>query len=127
MHQTTNLNSKNTSVQELLKNRILWRVYLLWFFRRIVPLMVLQILVFILALKLFATNVFIRQVFRNAYWVSASDYWSLLKYSLAAFLNTRPLTQIAILLILGVIALVLRDILKLLMAYKAMWLRRSPK
>lgn len=112
------------TVKQLLRNRILWKVYLVWFFRRIVPLIILQLALFILALRFFAKNVFVRQVFRNAYLVSEASYWSFLKYAALSFLNTNPLTQILILIILGIVALFLRDLIRTLITYKVMWLKR---
>lgn len=108
-----------------IKNKILWRVYVLWFLRRIVPLIVLQIAVFILVFRIFAKNVFVSKVFRNAAYAADFGYWSLLKYSFAAFLNAHLITQVSILLILGVAALLLRDLIRVLITYKAMWRRDS--
>ena len=118
------MDNQKITVKQLLKNRILWKVYLAWFFRRIVPLIILQLAVFLVVLKFFAKSVFIRQVFRNAYLVSEASYWSFFKYAVFSFLNTPPLTQIISLIILGVIALLLRDFIRALLTYKAMWLKR---
>lgn len=119
------MNSEKTiTVKEVLKNRILWRVYLAWFFRRIVPLIVVQALVFLGVLKIFAKNVFISKVFHNAANVADFGYWALLKYSFFAFFNARPVTQLAILMIFGIMALLLRDLIRILFTYRAMWLRR---
>jgi hypothetical protein len=118
------MNNQNITVQQLLKNRILWRIYLLWFLRRIVPLIILQVAVFVLALQLFAKNVFVSKIFQNVSVVAGAGYLNVLKYAFAAFLNTRPLTQAVILLILGVVALLLRDFIRALTTYKSMWMRR---
>ena len=53
------------TVKELLKNRILWRVYLVWFFRRIVPLIAIQAFAFLVFIKIFAKNVFVSKVFHG--------------------------------------------------------------
>ena len=124
MMNTTN-NSQEVGVKELLKNRILWRIYILWFLRRIVPLIVFQIAAFILVFRIFAKNVFISKVFRNAALAADFGYWSLLQYSFAAFLNAHLITQISIILILGVAALLLRDLMRVLVTYKAMWMNRT--
>ena len=118
------MDNQKVTVKELLKNRILWRVYFLWFWRRIVPLIILQALGFLLFIRIFANNVFVSKVFHNAAAVSDFGYWALFKYSVFAFLNARPLTQIVTLLILGVGALILRDLIRALTTYKGMWLKR---
>ena len=38
------------TLSDFLKNRILWKVYVLWFARRIVPLMLLQVAVIVVSL-----------------------------------------------------------------------------
>lgn len=96
----------------------------MWFLRRIMPLVIFQVAAFILLFRIFAKNVFVSKVFRNATYAADFGYWSLLKYSLAAFLNTHLITQVSILLILGVVALLLRDLMRVLITYKAMWLKR---
>ncbi len=115
--------SKNYKVSQLLKNRILWRIYVLWFFRRIMPLIVLQVALFALALKVFARYVFVSKVFRNAALMSEFSYWDVLKFIYNAFINTHPLTQVVILIILGVVALLIRDLVRALLTYRSMWLR----
>lgn len=117
------LTSKNHKVSQLLKNRILWSVYVLWFFRRIMPLIVLQVVLFALALKVFARYVFVSKVFRNAALMSEFSYWDVLKFIYNAFINTHPLTQAVILIILGVTALLIRDLIRALLAYRSMRLR----
>lgn len=101
----------------LSKNKILWRVYIIWFFRRIMPLMLAQVLVISFALKIFGQKVFVVKVLENAALASNSNYWEFLNYLASAFFQTRLLVQIAILLILGVGALILRDIGKILITY----------
>lgn len=112
------------SLKELLKNRILWKIYIAWFFRRIVPLVLLQIAVLAFALKIFAKNVFVRAVLENAVQAADSGYWEFFKYLVMSFLGTRLLIQIIILLGLGLGALIIRDLARSLFTYKAMRLRR---
>ena len=109
--------------QDLYKNKILWRIYVIWFFRRIIPLMLLQVAIFGLALQLFAKNVFVSKVLQNIGQVSELGYWAVLRYLLNSFLATHPITQVIILVILGVISLILRDLARGFSAYKAMWRR----
>jgi len=110
---------------EVFKNRILWRVYAVWFFRRIVPLILLQVLLFALAAQIFAKNVFVSRVLKNVSTVAENGYVPVLQYLVASFLGTRPVTQVVILLILGLMALLLRDFGRSLVAYKSMWMRRE--
>lgn len=117
-------NTQPVTIKQLLKNRILWRVYFLWFLRRIVPLIAAQLIFFLIFLKIFARNVFVSQVFHNAANVADFGYWALFKYSLISFINARPITQIISLLILGLMALLLRDLLRALITYRSMWKAR---
>ncbi|MBI4991807.1 MAG: hypothetical protein HZB99_01150 [Candidatus Harrisonbacteria bacterium] len=110
---------------EAVKNRILWKVYVVWFFRRIVPLILLQVLFFALAIQIFAKNVFVSRVLQNIGTVAENGYVPVLKYLAVSFLGTRPLTQVSILIILGVLALILRDLGRSLVAYKSMWMRKE--
>ncbi len=116
---------KKVTLRELLKDRILLRVYLSWFVRRIIPIMIFQVVVLALALELFAQNVFVAHVFSNVALVAGQGYWAVLLYLLASFLHTRPLVQFAILVLLGVIALLIRDLFRAVIAYHDMWVRRG--
>ncbi len=114
---------QKVTLGHFLRNRILWKVYFMWFLRRIVPLIVLQIAVFALAIEIFAGNVFVSHVFQNAAVISEGSYWSVLEFMFNSFLNTRPLTQIATLVILGIIALLIRDLIRMAVTYHSMWVR----
>ena len=120
------MEKQKITIKHFLKNRILWKVYVMWFLRRIVPIIVLQVAVFAFVFQLFAKNVFISMVFKNAATVSANGYWALLKYMAYAFLNTHPLTQVLILVILGVLSLLIRDAVRMVATYRAMWIRGNP-
>src|SRR3989344_7438318 len=96
-------------LREVLKNRILWKIYLIWFLRRIVPLILLQVLALGLVLQLFSKNVFVSQVLRNAGLVASDNYLAILKYLAKAFLNTHLITQLVIFGGLSVFALLIRD------------------
>lgn len=101
----------------MLKSKILFRVYVIWFLRRIVPLVAIQIIGLVVALKLFANNVFVSKVFQNAELVAGENLWNILKYLVLAFLQTRFIIQILVLLGLGIGALILRDIGRALITY----------
>lgn len=102
-----------------LKNKIAWKIYVIWFFRRILPLILLQLFILALALRIFAKNVFVAMVIKNLGQVAEAGYWQVFKYMAASFLNTRPINQIVILVLLGIFALILRDIGRSLLAYKS--------
>ena len=107
-----------------IKKRILVKIYTVWFFRRIFPLILAQIVLLAIALKVFANSVFVSKVLQNAIKVGDAGYWGSLKYLSISFLNTQPLTQIAILIGFGIGALIIRDVIRSLLTYKTMWLRK---
>lgn len=117
------MENKKVTIKELLKNRILWRVYLIWFLRRILPLIAVQIMILGAALKIFAGNVFVIKVLKNGYLVANMGYWSFFKFLFYSFLGTRPLTQAVMILGLAVTSLIIRDFIRMLFTYKAMHLR----
>ncbi len=105
------------TLNEFFKNRILWKIYAIWFMRRILPLILGQIIVLIIALWVFARKVFVGKVLENATGAADANFWDFIKYILSAFLQTHTLVQIAILLGLGLGALIIRDIGRTLIAY----------
>lgn len=109
---------------EKIKKRILARVYISWFIKRVIPLIIIQVLALAMALKLFAKNVFISRVLQNASVAADSGYLVFSKYLLISFLNTRPIIQTCILVGLGIGALLIRDFIRSLMTYRAMWIKR---
>ncbi len=117
------MENKKITIKELLKNRILWRVYLIWFLRRILPLIAAQAVILGVTLKIFAGNVFFIKVLKNGYLVANMGYWSFFKFLFYSFLGTRPLTQAVMILGLAVTSLIIRDFLRMLLTYKAMHLR----
>lgn len=97
--------------------KVFLKIYLIWFMRRIVPLMVLEIAVLVIALKTFAAKVFVEKVLENAAGSADANYWEFFQYLATAFLKTNILVQGAILILLGVGALLLRDIAKTAKTY----------
>lgn len=85
-------------------------MYIIWFLRRIVPLMLAQIVFLVVFLKLLADKVFFGKVIENAALASGSNYWEFFKYLLSAFLQAHFIVQLFIIFILGVGTLFLRDI-----------------
>lgn len=99
------------------KNKILWKVYVAWFFKRILPLIIFQIIVVAIALKILANKVFVGQVLQNATIGTNADFWGFFRYLISAFFNTSPVVQIAAFIGLGIGALILRDAARALRAY----------
>lgn len=91
-------------------NKILWKIYIIWFLRRIVPLMLVQIAALVIILKILANRVFFGRVIENAALASGSSYWEFFKYLVNAFFQTNIFVQIIILFVLGVGALLIRDL-----------------
>ena len=79
--------------------------------------MALQAVIVGFALKLFANKVFVGQVFANAGVAANSGYGNFFKYLFEAFFQTRPVVQISVLIILGLGALILRDIGRAILTY----------
>lgn len=100
-----------------MSNKILWKIYIIWFFRRIVPLMLIQVAGLIVILKLLANKVFFGRVIENASVAAGSNYWEFFKYLLSAFFEARVAVQFFILLILGIGALLLRDLGRITINY----------
>ena len=101
----------------IFKTKILWRVYVIWFFRRVLPLVLAQIFVISLALKIFAKKVFLEKVLENAAVAADSNYWEFLKYLAYAFFSAHILIQIIIILILALGTLLLRDTGRVIRTY----------
>ena len=112
-------------LNHFLKNRVLWKVYVIWFFRRIVPLILLQIALLALVAQIFAKNVFVSKVLKNITLASETGYWTVVRYLFDSFLNSHPLTQVMILMGMGFFALILRDLIRSLLTYKTMWSRKE--
>src|SRR3989344_6344866 len=98
-------------------NKILFKIYGIWFLRRIVPLMLAQIVFLVVVLKLLAGKIFLSKILENAALASGSSYWEFFKYLSQAFFQTHFAIQIFILIVLGVGALLLRDLFRIAANY----------
>lgn len=101
----------------MFKAKILGKVYFVWFFRRIVPLVLVQVAVAVFVIKIFAKNVFVSKVLHNVAIVSDSGYWEIFKYLINSFMATHFIIQLAILITLGLTALLIRDIVRAIFVY----------
>ncbi|MDP3729326.1 MAG: hypothetical protein Q8R26_01030 [bacterium] len=112
------------TVGQLLKNRVLWKIYFVWFVRRIIPLIIIQVGVVVVAIKLFGQKVFVSRIMaQSVVRVSEVGYWDVFTYLVGAFFKTHAVVQIIIILILGVGALIIRDIVKSILTYRSMHMR----
>lgn len=98
------------------------KIYLIWFVRRILPLMLLEVAVVVIALKTFASKVFVGKVLENAALNSNASYWEFFRYLVSSFINTNPLVQAVIIVLLALGALLMRDLAKIAKTYlKTVW------
>ena len=86
--------------------------------------MILEVALLTLAAMLFADSVFVSEVFQNVGVASGSGYLEVFSYLLVAFFKTHKLVKLAILIGLGLGALLLRDAVRSLWTYKSMWARK---
>jgi len=105
------------TLKEFIKNRILWRVYFIWFLRRMLPIVLLQIAALVVLVKIFARNVFVSKVLENVVAASGFGYGEVFKFLLAAFINAHFAVQAVIVISLGISALIIRDIVRALLTY----------
>ena len=100
-----------------MNNKLLWKIYAIWFLRRIVPLMLVEIVFLVAILKLLAGTIFFGKVMENAALASNASYLQFFKYILGTFLLPHIAVQLFTLLILGVGALLLRDLKRVVFNY----------
>lgn len=87
--------------------------------------MILQALVVGIGIKIFADKVFVSQVFANAGVAANAGYFEFFKYLVESFYKIRLTMQLASLFILGIGALVLRDIGRAIMVYASTFRQRN--
>lgn len=97
--------------------KLLFKIYSIWFLRRIMPLMLAQVAFLVVILKLLANRIFFGKVIENAALASGSSYWEFFKYLTEAFFKTNIIIQVAVFVALGIGALLLRDLAKIALNY----------
>ena len=102
---------------DIVKNRIAWKVYLVWLFKRIIPLFILELVLVVLALWILGRLVFVQQVFTNAFLASAQNPLTLAMYMFRAFWATSVLKKAIVLIFLGFGVLIMRDMGRALNSY----------
>lgn len=105
------------NMNNVLKNKIAWKIYFIWLFKRIIPLFVLELVLLVLVLWIFGRLVFVQQIFNNAFLASAQNPIRLASYMLDAFAATSWLKKIVIVFFLGFGVLIMRDIGRAIVSY----------
>ncbi len=106
--------------KNLLKDKILFKIYGMWFFRRSAPLLAVEIIVGIFAFYCLSKNIFIERVFSNAFSAALGSPFKFVMYFINAFLVSKFLNQVISVLIVVSLVFLLRDINKSFVAYAAM-------
>ncbi len=105
------------------KNKIMRRVYAIWFARTVAPLVAVEAVVFVVALNVFASNVFVERAVGNALLHSLGDPIDLAAYFMVAFAKTQALTKIMLILFAVIGVAFTRDLGRSIASY--MLVRRS--
>lgn len=100
-----------------IKNKIVWKIYFVWLFKRIIPLFILELVLLILIFYFLGKLVFVQKVFENALLASMQNPILLASYMLRAFLGTSLVKQVVIVGILGMGVLFMRDIGRAIASY----------
>ncbi|MBU4348278.1 hypothetical protein KJ671_02130 [Patescibacteria group bacterium] len=101
----------------LIKNKIAWKVYIVWLFRRIIPLLVLEIILLVLGFYFLGKFVFVQKVFENAFLSSAQNPIIVFLYMFNAFASTTFLKKIIVLILLSLGILCMKDVGRALVSY----------
>jgi hypothetical protein len=113
------------------KYRLLRRVYGIWFFRRAAPLLIIELIILALAMGFFTQYVFVERVVSNALASTLGNPFRILSYLWLAFIKTRKVTKVIVIVVLGGGIFLLRDVNRSILAYVAMRRRelfsRTPK
>src|SRR3989344_4982229 len=103
-----------------LRNRIMKRIFGIWFLRHTMPLVILELIGLFVALSFFTRLVFVEKVVSNALTAAVGNPFKLFTYLVSAFLGSEFTTQAVIVILLAVVILVLRDLNRSLIAYLVM-------
>ena len=92
------------------RGEILRKIYRIWLFRKLLPVLLFEIALFSATLYLLGRAVFVQSVFENAVKVLFQSPPRILSFAVNAFVNAQFATQILILVVAVFLALVLRSI-----------------
>ncbi|HEY4499816.1 MAG TPA: hypothetical protein VJH70_01640 [Candidatus Paceibacterota bacterium] len=112
---------------ELLKNRILWKVYAVWFFAKILPILLFELIVIVGALYIFGKFVFVERVVGNTLLIASEHPLALFNFLVFAFMKTSWIIKGVTLIGLSIGALILRDIGRVLVSYRMTSRLAKPK
>lgn len=79
-----------------LQRKIMLRIYGIWLFRRVLPVVIFQVLFVILALHLFASSVFVLRVFQSATGALEGGVWNFLVFALTILWNSKLAVKVEI-------------------------------
>jgi hypothetical protein len=111
----------------LIKNRIAWKIYFVWLFKRIIPLFIFEMVLLILAFYFLGKTVWVQKVFENAFLSNAQNPIEVSVYLFKSFLGTTLIKQIIIVALLGFGVLLARDIGRALISYSTTSRRAKQK
>jgi len=100
-----------------IKNKIVWKIYFVWLFKRIIPLFILELVLLTFVLYFLGKLVFVQKVFENALLASMQNPILLASYMFRAFGSTSLIKQIIIVVILGMGILFMRDMGRAIASY----------
>ena len=104
------------------QGQVLNRVYKVWLFRKFLPVLLGEIIIFSVAIYWFTRTVFVRQVLENALNIPLRNPTGIITYFIMAFTKTHTSTKILTVLIVILVALLVRlitqGILRLILVRK---------
>lgn len=100
-----------------IKNKVAWKIYFIWLFKRIIPLFILEIVFLVLVFYFLGKLVFVQSVFENAFLSSMQNPFVVASYMFKAFLSTSIIKKIIVLGLLGLGVLLMRDIGRAMASY----------
>ncbi len=103
-----------------LKDKILFKIYGVWFFRKSAPLLLVEIVIFFIAFYFFFRNVFLEKVIYNAFEAAMGSPVKFAFYFIESFFRSNFLTQVLTFTIFLVSLLFLRDVNRSIVAYATM-------
>ncbi|MEK7554884.1 MAG: hypothetical protein AAB518_02795 [Patescibacteria group bacterium] len=114
-----NSSEEKRSIRQRIKQRVLGRIYHIWFLRYAAPLFAAEIVAVVIAAVFFSRFVFFEEVVSNTLNASAGNPWRAFLYLLSAFIGTTLFTKFVIIIIVGGGILFFRDINRSIIAYAA--------
>lgn len=100
-----------------IKNKVVWKIYFVWLFKRIIPLFILEIIFLVLVFYFLGKLVFVQSVFENAFLLSAQNPFLVASYMFRAFMGTSLVKKIIVLGLLGLGVLFMRDMGRAMASY----------